>query len=343
MSKKQLLIALKIVVSVGLMGVLISGIDLGAERDRIMAADMGLLLAAAAALALQVGIGGTRWWIVMRAIGTPMRLVDLTRLFWIGGFFSQALPSSVGGDPIRIFMTYKEGGMSLGKAINGVMLERIVTIVGLVVLVALVQPSFLPKIDENARMLTIWGLALLAAGTVFVIIVLMCLDRLPESLTRFRIVRGMHTLADDTRKLFLHPMHAGLAILFGVLTHVNISYCVFLLAQSLAIDVTWLDCMVLMPPVILVTTLPISIAGWGVREGAMTVAFSLVGVSQGGAVVLSLSMGLLAIVIMAPAGLVWLLGRRRGVAVSAAEAEAAVEEEMVHATENNPEKPREKP
>lgn len=343
MSKKQLLIALKIVVSVGLMGVLISGIDLGAERDRIMAADMGLLLAAAVALALQVGIGGARWWVVMRAIGTPMRLIDLTRLFWIGGFFSQALPSSVGGDPIRIFMTYKEGGMSLGKAINGVMLERVVTIVGLVVLVALVQPSFLPKIDENARMLTIWGLALLAAGTVFVIIALMCLDRLPESLTRFRIVRGMHTLADDTRKLFLHPVHAGLAIVFGVLTHVNISYCVFLLAQSLAIDVTWLDCMVLMPPVILVTTLPISIAGWGVREGAMTVAFSLVGVSQGGAVVLSLSMGLLAIVIMAPAGLVWLLGRRRGGAVSAAEAEAAVEEELGHATENNPEKPQEKP
>ena len=149
----------------------------------------------------------------------------------------------------------------------------------------------------------------------------------------------MHTLANDTRKLFLHPVHAGLAIVFGVLTHVNISYCVFLLAQSLAIDVTWLDCMVLMPPVILVTTLPISIAGWGVREGAMTVAFSLVGVSQGGAVVLSRSMGLLAIVIMAPAGLVWLLGRRRGGAVTAAEAEAAVEEELDHAIENNPGKP----
>jgi len=68
------------------------------------------------------------------------------------------------------------------------------------------------------------------------------------------------------------------------------------------------------------------------------VAFALVGVSQGGAVVLSLSMGLLAIVITLPAGIVWLLGRKKGESVSAAEAEAAVEEELEHAAEESPEK-----
>lgn len=334
-SRKHLLIALKIAVSIGLMSVLISGIDLGAEKDRILSADISLMLAAGAALLVQVGVGGARWWAVMRAIEQPLPWLQLARLFWIGGFFSQALPSSVGGDPIRIYMAYKEG-MTLGKAISGVMLERIVTVVGLVVLVAAVQPAFLPKLDDHAQMLTIWGLLLLGAGTLAGLAVLMFLDRLPEALKRFRIVRGMHALAGDTRKLFLHPGHAALALIFGVLTHVNISFCVYLLAKGLAVPVTWLDCLVLMPPVILVTTLPISIAGWGVREGAMTVAFGLVGVSQGGAVVLSLSMGLLAIVVMLPAGVVWLLGRKKGKAISAAEAEAAVEQELEHAADDQP-------
>lgn len=335
-TRKQLLIALKVVVSIGLMSVLISGIDLGAEKDRILSADIGLMLGAAAVLSIQVVVGGARWWAVMRAIEQPLPLMHLTRLFWIGGFFSQALPSSVGGDPIRIYMAYKEG-MTLGKAINGVMLERIVTVVGLVILVAAVQPSFLPKLDDHAQMLTLGGLAMLAGGTVAGLLVLMFLDRLPEALTRFRVVRGMHALAGDTRRLFLHPGHAVMSLMFGVLTHVNISFCVFLLAKGLAVPVTWLDCMVLMPPVILVTTLPISIAGWGVREGAMTVAFALVGVSQGGAVVLSLSMGLLAIVVMLPAGVVWLLGRKKGETVSAAEAEAAVEHELEQAAEEESE------
>lgn len=335
MTRKQLLIALKIVVSIGLMTVLIGGIDLGAEKDRILSADIVPMLAAAAVLIVQMGVGGARWWAVMRAIGSPLRWLELTRLFWIGGFFSQALPSSVGGDPIRIYMAYKDG-LPLGKAINGVMLERVVTVVGLVVLVAAVQPAFLPKLDEHARTLTVWALVMLAAGTITGLLVLMFLDRLPEGLSRFRIIRGLNALAGDTRKLFLHPGHVFIALIFGVLTHVNISLCVFLLATGLAVNVTWLDCLVLMPPVILVTTLPISIAGWGVREGAMTVAFGLVGVSQGGAVVLSLSMGLLGIIIMIPAGIVWLLGRRKGESVSAAEAEAAVEEELGHTEEDNP-------
>lgn len=337
MTRKQLLIALKVVVSIGLMSVLISGIDLGAEKDRIISADIGLMLAAAFVLVFQMGIGGARWWAVMRAIEQPLPWLELTRLFWIGGFFSQALPSSVGGDPIRIYMAYKDG-LPLGKAINGVMLERVVTIVGLVVLVAAVQPAFLPKLDDQAQMLTLWSLFLLGVGTIAGIVVLMCLDRLPEALTRFRVVRGLHELAGDTRKLFLHPTHIFITLFFGVMTHINISLCVFLLAQGLAVDVTWLDCIVLMPPVILVTTLPISIAGWGVREGAMTVAFGLVGVSQGGAVVLSLSMGLLAIIITLPAGVVWLLGRKKGESISVAEAEAAVEEELEHAAEGASEK-----
>ncbi|MDP4795743.1 MAG: flippase-like domain-containing protein [Rhodospirillales bacterium] len=339
MTKKQILIALKIVVSIGLMIILIRGIDLGAERDRIMAADISLMFASGAVLVAQMGVGGLRWWGVMRAIETPMRWLDLARLTWIGNFFSQALPSTVGGDPIRIYMTYKEGNIPLSKAINGVMLERIVAVVGLVALVALVQPAFLPKLDENARMLTILSLCLLAAATVGGIIVLMCLDRLPKALMRFRIVRGMHALAGDTRKLFLNPGHAGFALFIGVVTHANIAFCTYLMAKSFAIDVSLLDCMVLMPPVMLVTTLPISIGGWGVREGAMTVAFGMVGVSQGGSVTLSLSLGLLTILIMLPGGIVWLLGRKRGEAVSVAEAEAAVDEEMDHAAAETSEKP----
>lgn len=332
MTKKHFLIALKIAVSAGLIWFLLSSIDIGAARDRLAAADVTMVILALVVLISQIGVAGARWWAVMRAIESPLSWLELTRLFWIGGFFSQALPSSVGGDPIRIYMVYKDG-TPLSKAINGVMLERVITIVGLVILVAAVQPAFLPKLTADARLVTLTALAMLAVGSVAGIILLMYLDRLPKSLSRFRLVRGMHELAGDTRKLFLRPGHALPAVFFGVLTHVNIALCVYILALSLAIDVTWLDCLVLMPAVILVTTLPISIAGWGVREGAMVTAFALVGVPREGALVLSLTIGIAGIVVMAPAGIVWLLGRKKGDAISVAEAAEAVEEELEHAAE----------
>jgi uncharacterized protein (TIRG00374 family) len=306
---------------------LLSSIDIGAAKDRILGADPVMILCAGVVLLIQMGVGGARWWAVMRAIETPLPWFELTKLFWIGGFFSQALPSSVGGDPIRIYMAYKDG-LPLSKAINGVMLERVVTIIGLTILAIAVQPWFVPKLNAETQMLTLTVLAMLGAGTIFGVIVLLYLDRLPEALSKFRIVRGMNALAADSRLLFLRLKGAVLASIFGILTHVNISLCVFFLAMSIGVDVTWLDCMVLMPLVILVTTLPISIAGWGVREGAMVTAFALVGVPGEGALVLSLMLGILGIVMMIPGGGFWLIRRKAGEAMSAADAEAAVEQEL---------------
>ena len=327
MTKNQILVILKVIVSGGLIWFLLSSIDIGAAKDRILGADPVMILCAGFVLLLQMGVGGARWWAVMRAIETPLPWFELTKLFWIGGFFSQALPSSVGGDPIRIYMAYKDG-LPLSKAINGVMLERVVTIIGLTILVIAVQPWFVPKLNAETQMLTLTVLAMLGAGTIFGVIVLLYLDRLPEALSKFRIVRGMNALAADSRLLFLRLKGAVLASIFGILTHVNISLCVFFLAMSIGVDVTWLDCMVLMPLVILVTTLPISIAGWGVREGAMVTAFALVGVPSEGALVLSLMLGILGIVMMIPGGGFWLIRRKAGEAMSAADAEAAVEQEL---------------
>jgi len=327
MTKNQILVILKVIVSGGLIWFLLSSIDIGAAKDRILGADNVMILCAGFVLLLQMGVGGARWWAVMRAIETPLPWFELTKLFWIGGFFRQAFPSSVGGDPIRIYMAYKDG-LPLSKAINGVMLERVVTIIGLTILVIAVQPWFVPKLNAETQMLTLTVLAMLGAGTIFGVIVLLYLDRLPEALSKFRIVRGMNALAADSRLLFLRLKGAVLASIFGILTHVNISLCVFFLAMSIGVDVTWLDCMVLMPLVILVTTLPISIAGWGVREGAMVTAFALVGVPGEGALVLSLMLGILGIVMMIPGGGFWLIRRKAGEAMSAADAEAAVEQEL---------------
>ena len=81
----------------------------------------------------------------------------------------------------------------------------------------------------------------------------------------------------------------------------------FFLAQSIGVAVTVLDCLVLMPPVILITTIPISIAGWGVRESAMVAIFGFISVVQEDAIALSLLFGLVNAVVSLPGGLLWIL------------------------------------
>ena len=82
-----------------------------------------------------------------------------------------------------------------------------------------------------------------------------------------------------------------------------------------------MDCIVLFPPALLVTTLPISIAGWGVRELAMVAVFALVGVPADGASVLSILFGLLDALISLPGGVLWVLsGDKRADVIAAASA-----------------------
>ncbi len=310
MSKKWLALALKITVSGALIWYLLGKIDLEAEWQRVTQVDPALLALSAALLFVQIGLGGMRWFSVLRAIETPLPFLTVARMFYIGGFFSQALPGGAGGDPVRMYMAYK-AGISLRGAINGVMLERLATVVALVLMVDITQPFFIPKLDAETAKLVVSGLTFLNIAAIGGLIFVIMLDRLPESFRRWRIVRGLGNLGGDTRRVFLRPGNAVTVIFWSLLGHANVSLSVYFLAQGLGIDVSLLDCLILMPPVLLVVTIPVSVGGWGVREMAMASAFGLVGVTQGAAISLSILLGLVVLAVVMPAGLVWLIGRDR--------------------------------
>lgn len=309
MSKKSLALALKFVVSGLLIWFLVSKIDLAAAKGRIVEIDPVMLVAAIGVVLVQLAVGGARWEAVLTAIGAPLGHARAILFFYIGVFFSQVLPSSVGGDAVRIYKAYRVG-LGLKSAVNGVLLERAVTVVALVILVIATQPWFAPRIGHERWLVQVMPpLALLAAGAAGGLAFLMVLDRLPQSLKQWRVVRGLGHLALDARRVFLSVRHLPRVLAWGLVTHVNISFAVFLLATGLALKVTWLDCLVLVPPVLLVTTLPISIAGWGVREAAMVVAFGLIGVPEDGALVLGFMVGVIGIVVGVPGGILWALSR----------------------------------
>jgi hypothetical protein len=73
------------------------------------------------------------------------------------------------------------------------------------------------------------------------------------------------------------------------------------------LEVSLRDCILLVPPVILVTVVPISIAGWGVREGAMVVAFGFINVPASAAFAVSVLFGLTLAAASLPGALLWWL------------------------------------
>ena len=253
-----------------------------------------------------------RWYVVLKTIGADLPAITVAKILYIAEFFNQILLSSIGGDAIRIYITQKSA-VGLSRAITSVLLERIVTLTGLVLLVVFMQPILADRIGDNPTIYVFPSLAILITLSI---VALLFLDKLPKRIQNIGKFRGLKYLAKDAKSLFLSPKRAAIAISLGMVGNIYIAIMAYMIARTVGINVELLECLVLIPPVILITTLPISIAGWGVREGAMVAAFAFVGVPQEEAFLMSILFGFANAVLALPGGLLWVFGgdRRKDVA-----------------------------
>lgn len=298
----------KLSVSGALVGYLLSKADL-AEIGRTMAglspsfglAALGLMLIQLMGLTL-------RWGIITRALQAPVTFGTGLRLVFIGMFFNQTLPSSIGGDAVRIWEGHRSAGLPMGAAFNGVLLDRFVALGVLLLIVALTLPQLMGIIHSPA---VAWSVGLMLAAALVGFLVLLNMDRMPKGLLAWKVARVLARLSADGRRVFLCPRVTPRTVLISAAIHGMSALVIYVLAHGLGIPLALWHCLVLVPPIILITTLPISMAGWGVREGAMVVALGYVGVSSQDALTISVLFGLAAVLAGLPGGVLWAIQHHR--------------------------------
>ncbi len=305
MTSRILIPGLKVAVSVLLIWLAFRNLDLHEVGARLFDIPLWVLALSVAMFVVQIAICALRWRAVVMAIGSRMTFVQALTFFWIGAFFNQALPSSVGGDAVRIYKVYKVGGR-LDLAASGVILERGATVYALVLVVTVMLPFLVEQVPPgDAGWITSAVLALFAVSTAGLGMA-MALDRIPQVLHRWRLVRGLAVIAADARRVFLRPSNAARVLAWAIVGHANICVVIYALLLGLGEDVSYTTVLGLFPLVVLATTIPISIAGWGVREMSMIAIFALVGISNEGATVASLMFGFISAVTSLPGGVAWL-------------------------------------
>jgi len=305
------LLALKIALSGALIWYFIGKSDLGAVMESLRQVDAATVVAVLALFLAQMVLVAWRWSALLRLVGVGkgFSFHEIVRTVWSATFFNTTLVSSVGGDAFRLW-TIVRAGNPLGKSVNSIFLDRLTALMALMILIAISLPYVMELIADEAAFLSY---ALLIAAFLAGFAALFHADRLPRRIQHWRLVRGLANLAADTRRLSLHMDNLLPVAALSLLVHILNIFVVYVLARGLEIGISFLDCFFLVPPVILAMTLPISIAGWGVREGAMIVSLGLIGVSQESALVLSILFGLGITLAALPGGVIWLFSRNRTV------------------------------
>jgi glycosyltransferase 2 family protein len=243
-----------------------------------------------------------RWHVILSAEVPSPGVGRLLKITFVGLFFNQVLPTGIGGDAVRAWRCRKLG-IGLGTAIKSILLDRACGYLVLVVIYAASLPSLLsilPEARQRASVVAVLGAGLLG------LLVLLFFDCLPRAMLRLGVIALLAALSRESRRLFSHPRRCGIVLGLSILT-IGLTILAFkLVADSVGGHLTLANWIMIIPPVSLIQLLPISLAGWGVREVVLVVALASFGVPAETALATSVLLGLCLIIIGLPGGLLWL-------------------------------------
>ena len=301
-------VILKIAISAGLLYLALAGVNFPAIQARLGQINLLWIAAAIAAALLQIGIAALRWREIANVCNAHLSVHSALRFNLIGAFFNQTLPSTIGGDGARLWLLQRHGA-SWQAATYSVLVDRAVGLIVLAVIIVVSLPWSLRMIDSDHGRIALALLDLAALGGSIAFLVFGRLTwRWIQDIWPARHLHGCAKLAD--RVMF--DRQIGPRVLFlAVVNHLLSVVIAFCAGLAIAAPVSFAQMVLLIPPINLITLIPISIAGWGVREQSMQVAFSYAGLSAADGVTISLLFGAVYFIVGVVGGLAWLLCRRR--------------------------------
>ncbi len=323
MTKKYVTLILRIVVSGAMLAYLVVKIE---DSSHTKSGNRGVLppwnaqtaswLGLAAVLTfLSVIISAMRWRSVLRVLDVERipTIPRLTALCLAGMFVGNVLPSTVGGDVLRITRLRHLTGEG-PSSFASVVLERLTGWLVLPVLILVgftINRGFL-HIQRAARP----ALAIAVISLILLVIVLALLSsqrfggRLGHSEGWRQFAGSVHLGAIRFRS---RPLSIVNVVGWGVIYQLVLVLAAFSAARTLGVDaVGFTAILTFFPAVLIIQVLPISISGLGLREGLFVLFLQPLGVPDGKSVALGILIYLLSLVVSLAGAPAFAFGRRHG-------------------------------
>lgn len=287
------MLALKIIVSVALLWVLFSRVDVAALWATARRASIGWLAAALALYGVNVVTSTWRWYLLLHAQHVAIRPRTLLGSFLVALFFSNFLPSNIGGDVIRIGDTAK-AARSKTLAAMVVLVDRGMGLLALV-LVAAVGATIAERVHPAA--IPIWPMWLWvaflvgAAAAAPAVFAPDAFGRLLRPLMVFHpewVGGQIQQLTTALAKFRDNPGALLTCFSGAVFVQGTMVFFYFAVAYALHLDLTLTDLAVIVPISFVVQMLPVSLSGFGVREATFSFYFTRIGHPIASAVLMSL-------------------------------------------------------
>jgi glycosyltransferase 2 family protein len=265
-----------------------------------------LLLSAAGSLTgLQICCGAERWRLILRALRqSNLPVGSVYAAFYSSIFFNQFPLGNLGGDIARVWLARKFH-RSLSEVILSVLVDHGFALVGILMLAVLMLPWL-----AHPLVGVVWAFGV--SSLVAIVAAIYILEYIEASLKKWEyklvVVYKVLRLTGELRRL-RGDRQAVIALAFALLSAVCGGVAGYCIARSLDITIDVTSMIAVMSLVTLASVVPISIAGWGIREASMVSILAMLGVGREQALLLSLEIGLSVLLLSLPGGIAWLFVR----------------------------------
>lgn len=285
MTRRTLFLVARGVTSIGLLVVLASVLEPREVLGRLARMDPAWVVLALLLSIAQVVGSAWRWRFTAARLGLELTMSRAASEYYLATFLNQVLPGGVAGDVSRAWRHARES--EARASVQSVVFERLS---GLIVMSAVAAGSALLLLEDVSTGARVALLALVLALIVWGVV----------AAQRARAVPGSSRVVQDLRRALLE----GTALPVQLTTSaaiVSTYIAVFVMAgQAIHLDTSPVLLAMLAGPLLMSMLVPMTIAGWGLREVAAAALWSAAGLTAADGVAVSVSYGLLVLVSSLP-------------------------------------------
>lgn len=230
-----------------------------------------------------------RWYLLLKGIGTRVRLPRLFLSYLSSLFFNLILPSTIGGDTVRTLDISDHTRWHSSSILATVLLDRVSGFLGLITVLLFALPFGLGIFNDAS----IWVATFVLIVVVVFLLGAMFSGRFFNSLCKFLPFKGVrdylvkiHAVTSSYRK---NRSSLWGAWVFSILIHVGLAVVYYLLAQALGLRLGFPPFLIFVPMITVFSSIPFSVGGLGVRDAAAVFVFTRVGVTAEKAFAMSLT------------------------------------------------------
>jgi hypothetical protein len=278
------LLALRLAVTLSLLGLLLKLVGWQNIGRALAAADVRWLAGALALYVLGVVIRGLRLQILLQSAGPRVGLGRLTALTFVGFFFNMFLPTGIGGDAVRAVEISRDAPAPI--VVSSMLVDRALGLLSASLLALLVGWLGGPQAANTAAR-SVWllaqGLTIGLAAGLWLLTQTRLAARFLEPIPRVgpRLSSVARAFAGFTRRALLISL--GYGLLFGVTNALNYAA----LGAALGVPVPLTYYILVSPLITLILLAPISLNGLGTRDAVYLFFFTPLAVAP--AAIISMS------------------------------------------------------